>query len=161
VVGRSTGPTVDYRLDVAYDDYPYETSWSLQSLATGGVVAASGALTKWPSCVICCRSPSAWFLTTNTSLWSLIPSVTVCAVATETGPPRFTQLTVDDSNVFITSSNGAPLSVARAFLPGTCRVRYSIVWLDRPDNVVCNGAIATSYLEGICLLRTIIFLLMF
>jgi hypothetical protein len=26
VVGRSTGPTVDYRLDVAYDDYLYETS---------------------------------------------------------------------------------------------------------------------------------------
>jgi hypothetical protein len=42
VVIRSTGPTVDYRLDVAYDDYPYETSWSLQSLATCAVVAASG-----------------------------------------------------------------------------------------------------------------------
>jgi hypothetical protein len=26
VVWRNTGPTVDYRLDVAYDDYPYETS---------------------------------------------------------------------------------------------------------------------------------------
>jgi hypothetical protein len=26
VVGRSTGHSVDYRLDVAYDDYPYETS---------------------------------------------------------------------------------------------------------------------------------------
>jgi hypothetical protein len=30
VVGRSTGPTVDYQLDVAYDDYPYGMSWSLQ-----------------------------------------------------------------------------------------------------------------------------------
>jgi hypothetical protein len=30
VVRRSTSPTVDYyRLDVAYDDYPYETSWLL------------------------------------------------------------------------------------------------------------------------------------
>jgi hypothetical protein len=42
VIGRSNGPTVNYRLDVAYDDYPYETSWSLQSLATGAVVATSG-----------------------------------------------------------------------------------------------------------------------
>jgi hypothetical protein len=42
VVGRSTGPTVDYRLDIAYDDYPYLMCWSLQSLTTGAVVAASG-----------------------------------------------------------------------------------------------------------------------
>jgi hypothetical protein len=42
VVRCSTGLTVDYRLDVAYDDYPYETSWSLQSLTTSAVVAASG-----------------------------------------------------------------------------------------------------------------------
>jgi hypothetical protein len=42
VVDVSTAPTVDYRLDVAYDDYPEETSWSLQSLTTGTVVAASG-----------------------------------------------------------------------------------------------------------------------
>jgi hypothetical protein len=41
VVGRSTGPTVDYRLDIAYDDYPHETSWSLQSLTTSAVAAAS------------------------------------------------------------------------------------------------------------------------
>jgi hypothetical protein len=34
VAGRSsTGPAVDYRLDVAYDDYPYETSWSLQRVS--------------------------------------------------------------------------------------------------------------------------------
>jgi hypothetical protein len=33
VVGRSTGPTVDCRLDVAYDDYPYETSGSLQRVS--------------------------------------------------------------------------------------------------------------------------------
>jgi hypothetical protein len=26
VVGHSTGPTLDYQLDVAYDDYTYETS---------------------------------------------------------------------------------------------------------------------------------------
>ena len=37
------GPVVvDYRLDVTYDNYAYETSWSLQSLTTGAVVAASG-----------------------------------------------------------------------------------------------------------------------
>jgi hypothetical protein len=30
VVRRNNSPTVDYyRLDVAYDDYPYETSWLL------------------------------------------------------------------------------------------------------------------------------------
>jgi hypothetical protein len=29
VIRRSAGPTVDYRLDVAYDDYPYEAKWSL------------------------------------------------------------------------------------------------------------------------------------
>jgi hypothetical protein len=40
-VGRSRGATVDNRLDAAYDGYPYETSWSLQSLTTGAV-AASG-----------------------------------------------------------------------------------------------------------------------
>jgi hypothetical protein len=42
VVGLNAAPAVDYRLDVAYDEYPYETSWSLQSLTTGAVVAASG-----------------------------------------------------------------------------------------------------------------------
>jgi hypothetical protein len=41
VVRRSADPAVDYRLDVAYDDYPYEISWSLQSLTTGAVAAAS------------------------------------------------------------------------------------------------------------------------
>jgi hypothetical protein len=35
VVGCSTGSTVDYILNVAYDDYSLETSWSLQSLKTG------------------------------------------------------------------------------------------------------------------------------
>jgi trypsin len=44
VVGLNAAPQVDvdYRLDVAYDEYPYETSWSLQSLTTGAIVAASG-----------------------------------------------------------------------------------------------------------------------
>jgi hypothetical protein len=30
------------RLDIAYDDYLYETSWLLQILTTGTVVATSG-----------------------------------------------------------------------------------------------------------------------
>jgi hypothetical protein len=50
VVGLNAAPAdVDYRLDVAYDEYPYETSWSLQSLTTGAVVAASGfdEVTEW------------------------------------------------------------------------------------------------------------------
>jgi hypothetical protein len=29
VVGRDTGFIAAYRLDIAYDDYPYELSWSL------------------------------------------------------------------------------------------------------------------------------------
>jgi hypothetical protein len=38
-----------HRLDIACDDYPYETSWSLQSLTTGANLGASDfdeALTK-------------------------------------------------------------------------------------------------------------------
>jgi hypothetical protein len=42
VVGLSTYPTVVYRLDVVYDNYSDETSWSLKSLTTDEVVAASG-----------------------------------------------------------------------------------------------------------------------
>jgi hypothetical protein len=42
MVRPSTGPTVDYRLDVAYDDYPYETSWSLERLTITVVDAAFG-----------------------------------------------------------------------------------------------------------------------
>jgi hypothetical protein len=44
VVGLNAGPPVDvdYRLDVKYDQYPYETSWTLKSLTTGAVAAASG-----------------------------------------------------------------------------------------------------------------------
>jgi hypothetical protein len=30
------------RLDIAYNDYPYKTSWSLQRLVTGTFVAAYG-----------------------------------------------------------------------------------------------------------------------
>jgi hypothetical protein len=29
VVERGTGSTADYRLDAAYDDYPFQASWSL------------------------------------------------------------------------------------------------------------------------------------
>jgi trypsin len=42
VVGRNPVADVEYRLDVAYDAYPNETSWSLQSRTTGAVVASSG-----------------------------------------------------------------------------------------------------------------------
>jgi hypothetical protein len=41
VVGRATTTDVDYHLDVKYDNYPLETSWSLKSLTTGEVVVAS------------------------------------------------------------------------------------------------------------------------
>jgi hypothetical protein len=40
--GRGSGPTVAYQLDVAFDDHPYATTYSLQSLTTGAVEAASG-----------------------------------------------------------------------------------------------------------------------
>jgi hypothetical protein len=43
VVGRSTGRTVDYRLDVTYD-YTYEGRWSLQSLMTGTAEAVYAAV---------------------------------------------------------------------------------------------------------------------
>ena len=42
-VGRRRGPTFDKPLDVAYYGYLYETSWSLQSLTTGAVVASASA----------------------------------------------------------------------------------------------------------------------
>jgi hypothetical protein len=37
VVWERSGPIVDYRLDVAYDGYPYDKIWSLQSLTTCAV----------------------------------------------------------------------------------------------------------------------------
>ena len=42
-VGRRRGPTFDKPLDVAYYGYLYETSWLLQSLTTGAVVASASA----------------------------------------------------------------------------------------------------------------------
>ncbi len=42
VVAPITGPTVGYRLDDTYDDYPYETSWWLQRATTGAVGVAFG-----------------------------------------------------------------------------------------------------------------------
>jgi hypothetical protein len=59
------------RLDVAYDDYPYEASWSLQSLVTGTVVAAYGfdKVTELDyMLLICCCRLSAWSIATSTSL---------------------------------------------------------------------------------------------
>jgi hypothetical protein len=54
VIGRSTGPTVDYRLDAAYDDCPYETT-SRRVISLPRL-----ALTKESSWVIRCRSLPAW-----------------------------------------------------------------------------------------------------
>jgi uncharacterized membrane protein len=55
VVGRSIVPTVANLMDVACDDYPYETSWLLLSLTTGLLpVAAASGLNK------------VWFLATTT-----------------------------------------------------------------------------------------------
>jgi hypothetical protein len=97
MVGRRTGPAVAYRLGVACDDYPYETSWLLPSLTTG-LLLPRPALTKRPSWVLCGRSLSALLLATSTSLQSLIPSA-VCD----------SDATVDVSDVLITSSNAVPV----------------------------------------------------
>jgi hypothetical protein len=40
---------------------------------------------------------TAYILRTSISLWCLIPSSTVCAVATETGPPYFTVIKTDQA----------------------------------------------------------------
>jgi hypothetical protein len=37
---------MQHRLDIAYDDYLYETSWSLQSLTTGALFAARPAFNE-------------------------------------------------------------------------------------------------------------------
>jgi hypothetical protein len=38
--------------------------------------------------------------------------------------------------------------VSKDLFPGTCRARYSIMWLGRPGTAVCSGAIVTFCLEG-------------
>ena len=67
MVGRTTAPTVDYWLAVAYDDHPYEMSWLLQSLTTSAGVAASG-IYEVTELVVCCRSLSALLLVTSSSV---------------------------------------------------------------------------------------------
>jgi hypothetical protein len=85
-----TGPTVDYWLDVAYDDHPYEMSWLLQSLTTGAGVAESGfyEVTKLGYLL----SQPVRFVPGDELQRVIIPSVTICAVATEKGPLYSTQL---------------------------------------------------------------------
>jgi hypothetical protein len=61
VLGRRTGSITDYRLDVVYDNYPFEASWSLYyDLASG--------LNEVTDFGICRRSMLAWCLATSTSL---------------------------------------------------------------------------------------------
>ena len=105
VVGRNVGPAVDYRLDVTYDDYPYETSWSLQSLTTGAVVAASGFGEV---------TGLGFFLSESVGLvpgdeYQLVILDSVgdgmCCAYGEGSIALYA--TVDDIDVLITSSNGA------------------------------------------------------
>jgi hypothetical protein len=42
LTGKLRRDQMQYRLDIAYDDYLYETSWSLRILTTGTVVATFG-----------------------------------------------------------------------------------------------------------------------
>jgi hypothetical protein len=49
VVGLSTAYTVDFQMDVAYEDYMHETSWRLVTLMPRLILRQS------PSLVICCR----------------------------------------------------------------------------------------------------------
>jgi hypothetical protein len=101
VVGSGS---VDYRLDVAYDNYPEETSWSLQSLTTGEDVATSGFNEV---------TESGFFLSGSVSLVAgdeyqlvIIDSVGdgMCCGYGDRSIALYA--VVDNSDVLITSSNG-------------------------------------------------------
>jgi hypothetical protein len=109
VVGSGSGSgsgSVDYtyRLDVVYDNYAYETSWSLQSLTTGASVAASGFGDV---------TESGFFLSESVDLvpgdeYQLVILDSIgdgmCCAYGEGSIALYA--TVDDTDALITSSNG-------------------------------------------------------
>jgi trypsin len=108
VVGSNNGSApavVDYRLDVTYDEYPYETSWSLQSRTTNAVVAASDFYEV---------TESGFFLSESVDL---VPGDEYQLVILDSAGDGMCcafgeglialYATVDDMDVLITSSSGA------------------------------------------------------
>jgi trypsin len=107
VVGSGSGSgsvSVDYRLDVTYDDLPYETSWSLRSLTTGAVVAASGfgEVTELGFSL----SDAVVLVPGDEYQLIILDSVGdgMCCASGEGSIALYA--TVDDTDVLITSSNG-------------------------------------------------------
>jgi hypothetical protein len=107
VVGSGSGSgsvSVDYWLDVTYDDLPYETSWSLRSLTTGAVVAASGfgEVTELGFFL----SESVGLVPGDEYQLVILDSVGdgMCCANGEGSIALYA--TVDDTDVLITSSNG-------------------------------------------------------
>jgi trypsin len=141
VVGRNAVVDVDveYRLDVAYDEYPNETSWSLQSLATGEVVAASGFNEV---------TESRFFLSESVGLvpgdeYQLVILDSVgdgmCCAFGEGSIALYE--TVDDTDVLITSSNGAfGTSQTNVFTVPDATVRSSIPMKKKKAKKSKNGA---------------------
>jgi hypothetical protein len=106
VVGSGSGSgSVDYRLDVIYDSFPSETSWSLQSLTTGAVVAASGfgEVTELGFFL----SESIGLVPGDEYQLVILDSADdgMCCAYGEGSIALYA--TVDDTDVLITSSNGA------------------------------------------------------
>jgi hypothetical protein len=86
------------RLDIACDDYPYETSWSLQSLTTGANLGESGfdeALTRLNEVTKFgyLSSHSVGLVPSNENQLVIHDSI-AGGMDTETGPPPFTQLRI-------------------------------------------------------------------
>jgi hypothetical protein len=109
VVGSGSGSgsgsvSVDYRLDVTYDDLPSETSWSLRSLTTGAVVAASGfgEVTELGFFL----SESVGLVPGDEYQLVILDSVGdgMCCANGEGSIALYA--TIDDTDVLITSSNG-------------------------------------------------------
>jgi hypothetical protein len=106
VVGLNVGPPVDidYRLDVQYDQYPYETSWSLKSLTTGVVAAAYGFDEVTESGLF--LSESVDLVPGDTYKLVIIDSEDDGMCCTFGNGSIALYATIDGSDVLITSSNG-------------------------------------------------------
>jgi hypothetical protein len=94
------------RLDIAYDDCLYETSWSLRSLTTGTVVATSGFN----------RAEFGYLLSQFVGSVSgdehqlvIHDSVVGCMCLGYADEFAALYATVADSHLLITSGNGAPV----------------------------------------------------
>ncbi len=96
--------SVDYRLDVTYDDLPSGTSWCLRSLTTGAVVAASGfgEVTELGFFL----SESVGLVPGDEYQLVILDSVGdgMCCANGEGSIALY--VTIDDTDVLITSSNG-------------------------------------------------------